>query len=81
LIIDNYSLKDNLNSAEGNSNFSTFYTNGSETNIFKQNLEISEETLKLLVIGEKGIGKTLFIDKLIHSDCGTKQQPYVPTLR
>ena len=39
-------------------------------NIILQNLNISDETIKLIVIGDKAVGKTFFIDQL----CANKSQ-------
>ena len=46
-------------------------------NIISQNLIISDEVIKIIIIGEKGVGKTLFINKL----CDSKNisQIYEPT--
>lgn len=48
-------------------------------NLITQNLVISEEILKLIVIGDKGSGKSLLIDK-VSSNNTLKDMPYEPTL-
>jgi predicted GTPase len=46
-------------------------------NIIIQNLNISDEVLKLIVIGDKAVGKSLLIDRL----CGTNNQSFSSTQR
>ena len=50
------------------SSVSSFASSDNIENIIMQNLTIHDETIKLMVIGDKAVGKTLFIDNL----CGAK---------
>ena len=67
------------------SNMSTAYDSAFENqatlegdeNIIIQNLNISDEVLKLIVIGDKAVGKSLLIDKL----CNINNQTYSTTQR
>jgi GTPase SAR1 family protein len=67
------------------SNISTAYDSAFEKlgsldrndNIIIQNLNISDEILKLIVIGDKAVGKSLLIDKL----CNIDNQTYSSTQR
>jgi len=46
------------------SSVSSFASSDNIENIIMQNLTIHDETIKLMVIGDKAVGKTLFIDNL-----------------
>jgi hypothetical protein len=80
--LDNTKL-DSLDKNNGNSNLSTmndsienFTLEGNE-NIIMQNLNLSDEQLKLIVIGDKAVGKSLLIDKI----CQKNSKLYSPTQR
>lgn len=48
-------------------------------NIISQNLIISDEVVKIITVGDKGVGKTLFVDKFCDSVFHSKN--YEPTIR
>ncbi len=52
------------------------------TKLIKQNLNICEEKIKLLVIGDKEIGKTLLINSLLNDETDenfSSRRNYQPT--
>lgn len=65
-------------------NFSTLASsNESKTeldHLINQNLIVSDEVLKIMLIGDKGVGKTTFLDYVMNSvNCKINKQIYAPT--
>jgi hypothetical protein len=73
------SFKNGISGSNGLSDTSTAFGSReslTDGNIITQNLQI-EEVLKIIVVGDKGVGKSLFIDKV----CGNKaSHSYSPTI-
>lgn len=73
-----FSLQENNNS--GFSNFSNcILPNSNLENILNQNLIISEDVIKIIVVGDKAVGKSFFVNKFCENNCISNV--YEPTLR
>ena len=59
-----------------NSSKETYYTDILNNDLIKQNLDISEETLKLVLIGDSNIGKSLFINRILKDTTTNEHKHY-----
>ncbi len=77
--------KNTINNSNGLSSISTNFTNtipcstvkNSFENIISQNLIVSDELIKLILVGDKSVGKTLFINKIMQDN--DNNISYIPT--
>jgi hypothetical protein len=82
--LDNMDIKNlTLNKSSLTSSMSTnpsiSINNPSVQNIIKQNLVLSEEVVKLILIGDKAVGKSLFINRMINETDNSIIDKYIPT--
>jgi hypothetical protein len=88
--VDFPSINLSLNNKESLSSMSTMHQSNSTQfsqnvnkleNIIKQNLIFSEEIVKIILIGDKGVGKSRFIEKMFGEEELRNSLNYQPTTR
>lgn len=58
-----------------NSSMSTNFSNYTIENILKQNLIVTDRIIKLIIVGDKAVGKTLFAKKLFNCNIDKNYEP------